>query len=43
MPDKPTTALVKTNQSPALARVSSQLVLTDKLLAEPEEPFLIPY
>ena len=38
-----TTALVKTANSPALARVSSQLALTDKLLAKPEEPFLIPY
>ncbi|SOD80287.1 WG repeat-containing protein [Spirosoma fluviale] len=43
MPENPTTALVKTSQSPALARVSSQLALTDKLLAKPEEPFLIPY
>ena len=39
----PTTALVKTAQSLALARVSNQLDLTDKLLAKPEEPFLIPY
>lgn len=43
MPDNPTTALVKTAQSPALARVSNQLALTDKLLTKPEEPFLIPY
>ena len=43
MPNNPTTALVKTATSPALARVSSQLALTDKLLAKPEEPFLIPY
>jgi len=43
MPDNPTTALVKTATFPALARVSSQLALTDKLLAKPEEPFLIPY
>ncbi len=43
MPDTPTTALVKTAQSPALARVSNQLSLTDKLLTKPEEPFLIPY
>jgi len=43
MPDNHTTALVKTATSPALARVSSQLALTDKLLAKPEEPFLIPY
>lgn len=43
MLENPTTALVKTNQSPALARVSNQLALTDKLLAKPEEPFLIPY
>lgn len=42
-PENPITALVKTAQSPALARVSSQLALTDKLLAKPEEPFLIPY
>ena len=28
-----TTALVKTANSPALARVSNQLALTDKLLA----------
>ena len=42
MPDNPTTALVKTAQSPALARVSNQLALTDKLLTKPEEPFLIP-
>ncbi len=39
----PTTALVKTARFPALARVSSQLALTDKLLIKPEEPFLIPY
>ena len=43
MPDNPTTALVKTAQSPALARVSNQLALMDKLLTKPEEPFLIPY
>ena len=43
MPNNPTTALVKTVQSPALARVSNQLALTDKLLTKPEEPFLIPY
>lgn len=43
MPDTPTTALVKTATSPALARVSSQLALTNKLLTKPEEPFLIPY
>ena len=43
MADNPTTALVKNAQSPALARVSSQLALTDKLLTKPEEPFLIPY
>ena len=43
MPENPTTALVKTAQSPALARVSNQLALTDKLLTKPEEPFLIPY
>ena len=43
MPEKPITALVKTAQSPALARVSDQLALTDKLLTKPEEPFLIPY
>ncbi|WP_460913238.1 hypothetical protein [Spirosoma areae] len=30
MPDTPTTALIKTAQSPALARVSNQLALTDK-------------
>ena len=42
MPDNPTTALVKTAQSPALARVSNQLALMDKLLTKPEEPFLIP-
>lgn len=43
MPDNPTTALVKTAQSPALACVSYQLALTDKLLTKSEEPFLIPY
>ena len=43
MPDNPTTSLVKTAQSPTLARVSNQLALTDKLLTKPEEPFLIPY
>lgn len=43
MSDNPTTALVKTTPSPALARVSNQLALTDKLLTKPEEPFLIPY
>ena len=43
MPENPTTALIKTVQSPALARVSNQLALTDKLLLRPEEPFLIPY
>lgn len=43
MPENSTTALVKTTQSPALVRVSSQLALTDKLLTKPEEPFLIPY
>ena len=32
MPDHPTTALVKTPQSPALARVSNQLALTDKII-----------
>ncbi len=42
MPDN-LTALVKTAQSPALARVSNQLALTDKLLTKPEESFLIPY
>ena len=39
MPDNPTTALVKTAQSPALARVSSQLALTDKLLLR-KQPML---
>ncbi|MBC7570618.1 MAG: WG repeat-containing protein [Spirosoma sp.] len=43
MPDNPTTALVKTANSPTLARVSNQLALTEKLLAKSEEPFLIPY
>lgn len=43
MPDNPTTALVKATSSPALARVSSQIALTDKLLTKSEEPFLIPY
>ena len=38
-----TTTLVKTTNSPALARVSNQLALTEKLLTKPEEPFLIPY
>ncbi|WP_020607301.1 WG repeat-containing protein [Spirosoma spitsbergense] len=41
--NNPATALVKTTQSLALARVSSQLALTEKLLAKSEEPFLIPY
>lgn len=43
MPNENPTALVKADQSPALARVSNQLALTDKLLTKPEEPFLIPY
>ena len=43
MPDNHTTALVKAIQSPALARVSNQLTLTDKLLTRTLEPFLIPY
>ena len=43
MSENLTTPLIKTNQSPALNRVSSQLALIDKLLAKSEEPFLIPY
>ena len=44
MPDStPATALIKTAQSPALARVSNQLALTNKLLAKSEEPCLILY
>ena len=43
MPDNHTTALVKASQSPALSRVSNQLTLTNKLLAKPNEPLLIPY
>jgi|GEM_PF-4880573 len=43
MPDNPTTALVKAANSPALARVSNQLALTNKLLTKPEEPLLIPF
>ncbi len=42
IPENPSTALVTISQSPALARVSNQLTLTNKLLAKPEEPFLIP-
>ncbi len=40
MPDNPTTSLVKTANSPALARVSNQLALTEKLLAKSEEVIL---
>ncbi|MCY7360324.1 MAG: WG repeat-containing protein, partial [Rudanella sp.] len=44
MTENTSTALIKSQTiSPALARVSGQLAVTERLLEKPVEPILIPY